>query len=475
MQIPTTLLLENPEIIKGLLNGELVRYGGVIRRAIGTEGAGQIVKHLGEHPGIISEIISKGIGIATAPLAAIPAIADLVVNTVGHVNTHNQLTGITQSLSKNEIYHAKTHNQLLGIESQLGGVTQSLSQVMGLTQIAAGASVLNLGVSIAGFAYMGYKLHQVQKSLGYLQQTMDTGFTRVETRLDQISDQVNQGFMIVLKGLNHLDDRLTSISGKLTYLYLLVQDSRQKQESIAKSISNLHKAVLIKEISSLQAELNDLKRFPNESPRQALKTASRVRLFLGSQVLQATPELEAELMLNTDVAIQGWAVAVATEAHLLLEIGQYQEARQLLAEEVQKFQRFACNWGQQLINNNSPALSTAYRFSATPLKDYVTSERVARITEISPQDTRLTIDQIRQRKNQADVEFEMSYAPQRYNQTWLYQQIALAEYLDTLSELTARLDTLQDFAALCENSGAKSSKELLPDPDSKPGLHLLSI
>ena len=61
-------------------------------------------------------------------------------------------------------------------------------------------------------------------------------------------------------------------------------------------------------------------------------------------------------MLNTDVAIQGWAVAIATEAHLLLEIGQYQEARQLLAEEVQKFQRVAHNWGQQLIKNNSPAL-----------------------------------------------------------------------------------------------------------------------
>jgi hypothetical protein len=226
MQIPTTLLLENPEIIKGLLNGELVRYGSVIRQAMGTEGAGQIVKHLAENPGITSQLITKGVGVAAAPQIGVPVIAaELVGNTISQVTTYNQLAG----------------------------VTQSLSQVMGLTQIAAGASVLNLGVSIAGFAYMGYKLHQVQKSLGYLQQTMDAGFTRVETRLDQISDQVNQGFTIVLKGLNHLDDRLTNISGELTYLYLLVQDSRQKQESIAKSISNLHKALLIKEISSLQA------------------------------------------------------------------------------------------------------------------------------------------------------------------------------------------------------------------------------
>ncbi len=55
----------------------------------------------------------------------------------------------------------------------------------------------------------------------------------------------------------------------------------------------------------------------------------------------------------------------------------------------------------------------------------------------------------------------MSYAPERYNQTWLNQQIAIAEYLDTLSELSARLDSLQEFAALCESQGVKSSKEIL--------------
>ena len=37
----------------------------------------------------------------------------------------------------------------------------------------------------------------------------------------------------------------------------------------------------------------------------------------------------------------------------------------------------------------------------------------------------------------------MSYAPERYNQTWLNEQIAIAEYLDTLSKLSARLDSLQ--------------------------------
>jgi hypothetical protein len=49
----------------------------------------------------------------------------------------------------------------------------------------------------------------------------------------------------------------------------------------------------------------------------------------------------------------------------------------------------------------------------------------------------------------------------------------IAEYLDTLSELLARLDSLQDFAQLCGDQSVKSSKELLPSKDAEPGLYLL--
>jgi len=446
MQIPTTLLVDSPEILGGLFSGELTRYGSVIRRSLGTEGAGQIVRHLAEDPGFTNQLISKAGSFVVAPHATVAAaVADVVVNTAGHAMTQNKLAE----------------------------VTKSLSQVMGMSQIAAGASVLNVGISLVGFAYMGYKLNQVQKSLGHLQQTMDTGFQRVEARLDNISGQMNTGFTVVLRGLDSLENKIDTVSGQLAYLYLLVEDSRQKQESLSKAVSNLHKALLIKEIADLQSELNDLARFPGESPRQALKTTSRVRLFLSSQALQSTPELDAELMLNTDVAIQGWAVAIATEAHLLLEIGKHQEARQLLAEEVPKFQTVAHNWGRSLISSNYPTLGTAYRFSATPFNGYIEAEKINRINQVSASDTLLNADQIRQRKNEIEVEFQMSYAQTRYNQTWIYQQIAVAEYLDTLSELTARLDSLQSFAALCETTGVKSSKELLPDENSKPGLYLL--
>jgi hypothetical protein len=320
--------------------------------------------------------------------------------------------------------------------------------VMGLSQIAAGASVLNLGISIAGFAYMGSKLNQVQKTLGHIQQSMEEGFNRIDNRLDIISEQ-------------------------LAYLYLLVEDSRQKQQSLAKAISHLHQAMLIKEIATLKAELDDRSRFPDKSPRSALKTASRVRLFLSNQAMQATPELDAEIMLNADVSIQGWAVATATEANLLLEIGKHQEAKELLALEIPQFKQVAERWGKALINDENTYLSTAYRFTNSRFKNHIASERVERITEISPSDRTLSPDQIRGKKNYVDVEFEMSYSSAKFDRAWTHRQIAVAEYLDGLSELLARLEGLESFANLCESKGVKSNREILPGPDTEPGIYIL--
>ncbi len=203
---PITLLIKDPVIIQGLLDGTLVRYGSVIRYAAGTGKGGQIFKHLSEVPGILDV------------LKFFPASpASPLIDTIGHGLTYHKLMGVDRKLT--------------GITHQLFGIEKTLGSVMGLTQIAAGASVLNLGVSIAGFAYMGFKLHQIQKSLGHLQQTMEIGFQRVEAGLHHLDNKMTEGFTVVIKGLNYLDDRLDTVSGQLAYLYLLVQDSRQKQET----------------------------------------------------------------------------------------------------------------------------------------------------------------------------------------------------------------------------------------------------
>ena len=434
MLIDTTLLVHNPEIIKGLLDGSMTRYGSVIRWAAGTANGGQIVRHLAETPGLTSKLM-------TVPFSPILGGVDI-------------------------IGHGLTYHKLMGIE-------KTLSSVMGLTQIAAGASVLNLGVSIAGFAYMGYKLHQIQNTLGNIQQSMEAGFERIEADLNRIEKNLSAGFIHLDQRLNRVDERLDIISGQLAYLYLLVEDSREKQKSLSKAISHLHQAMLIKEIADLKAQLDDRSRFPDESPRSAIKTASRVRLFLSNQAIQATPELDAEIMLNADVSIQGWAVATATEANLLLEIGKHQEAKELLAIEVPQFKQVAERWGQALINNENSYLSTAYRFSNSRFNNHITPERVERITKISISDRALSPDQIRSKKTNIDVEFDMFYSDTKFDLAWTYRQIAIAEYLDTLSELLARLESLEYFADLCESKGVKSSREIMPGDDAEPGIYVL--
>lgn len=404
MLIDTTLLMNSPEIINGLLTGEMTRYGSVIRYVAGTAKAGQIVKHLAEAPAL----------------------------------TNSMMMPVNPVIGK------------AGIASSLIGqrIQQNLSQVMGLSQIATGASVLNVGVSAIGFAYMSYKLQQMHKSINHLQQNIEQGFDRINNRLDKISDQ-------------------------LSYIYFIVQDTQQKQEKLAKAISHLYQGNIIREISSLRAQLTARKRFPEESPHQAIITANQVRLFLSSEALKVTPALEAELMLNSDVTVQGWAVATASEANLLMEIGQFQEAKDMLQEEVSKFRQVAQGWTNKFLKNDHDSLNTAYRFEGKPFKKYILPERIKRISQICSDDLILNGDKLQRKRDEVAVEFEMSYAKERYTQSWIYQQIAIAEYLDTLSELLARLDTLQDFANLCENHGVKSSKDLLLRNEAQPSLYFL--
>ena len=412
-----SLLINNSEIIKGLASGDMVRYGSIIRWAAGVgEHPGSIVKHLVEAPGITNKLL-------TLPIAPVSTGVDV-------------------------IGHTMTYHKLLGIDQRIVGMSQSLNQVLGLSQLAAGAGILNVGISIAGFAYMGYKLHQMQKSINFLQQTVEKGFDTVNRRLDTMSQQ-------------------------LGYICLVVQDSRAKQEKLAQAIAHLYQSSLIREIAELQSELQNLHRFPDESPIGAIKTASRIRLFLSHEALKITPELEAELMLNSYIAIQGWAVSSITEANLLMEMGRHQEAKYMLKEEVVKFRQLSENWSKAFLNDDNKTLSTSYRFLGKPFNEFILPEKIERICQIYHKDFNLTSDQIRRIKTEIAVEFDMSYAPERYNPAWVNKQLAIAEYLDTLSELLARLDTLQDFASLCENRGVKSSKEILPSQDVKPGLYLL--
>ncbi|HEY9771505.1 MAG TPA: hypothetical protein V6C71_23920 [Coleofasciculaceae cyanobacterium] len=138
----------------------------------------------------------------------------------------------------------------------------------------------------------------------------------------------------------------------------------------------------------------------------------------------------------------------------------FDEAQELLSLEVSKFQQNAEQWANNLLNTERPELNIAYRFTAPVFKQHISQERVARIVNVSSRDRNLFLEQKQEKYDDIEVEFQMSYASQ-LDLGWIYQQVAIAEYLDTFSELSAKLETLQDFAFLCQKIGVKSSLELL--------------
>jgi hypothetical protein len=407
--IDTTFLIDNPVIIQGLIDGSLKRYGGIIRET----GTGQIVRHLVEPPGL-TEALSK------LPFPPTLDGTPFVPNLVGH--------GITIS--------------------KLNNIQTTLSSVLGLTQIAAGASVLNLGVSLAGFIYMGFKLNQIQASLDTLHKLVEAGFDRIENRLNQMSNQ-------------------------LVYLCLLVEYNTQEQKRLGNAIAELHQTIILKEIAALQAELLNRNRFPESPVQDTIKVASKVRMILSNQAMQTLPEFDAETILKADIAVQGWAVATAVEANLLLETGLINDAEQLLTLEVPRFKQVAIQWADKLLVDERPQFSTAYRFGASRFHPHISRERVERIAQISSVDCGLSANKIQERQQEAEVEFEMFHASQ-LDKKWTYQQMAIAEYLDTLSELSARLESLQAFSSLCQRWDVKNIRDILPDENAKPSFYLLN-
>ncbi len=216
MLIDTTLLANNGPLIEGLVTGSLKRFGGVVRDASN----GQIVKHLLEAPGT-SEVLMK------APMPNLLGGVSTIVDAVGHGATIHKLNA----------------------------VQQTLSSVLQVSQVAAAASVLNLGVSAVGFAYMGYKLNQLQKSMSAMQERMNAGFDRVDAKLE-------------------------AVAGQLNYLLLLAEANANEQQRMSVSLAELHRAVLVAELAELQSWLDQLSRFPEDSPKDAIRAASKVRRTL---------------------------------------------------------------------------------------------------------------------------------------------------------------------------------------------------
>ncbi len=131
------------DIGRKLLRGEYTRWGGVIRKSAGYEGAGEIVAHLRD---------------VLAPETPLSKMANLG----GHLVT----------------------------QMKIDDVQQTVGRVLAMSTVGTAASVLNLGVSVVGFVIMARKLDKVQEGVNRVLSTVQKGHTELLDRLDGVDREL---------------------------------------------------------------------------------------------------------------------------------------------------------------------------------------------------------------------------------------------------------------------------------------------
>lgn len=149
----------------GLKSGEFIRYGSIIKNAA----TGHIASHLQE-AGLAQSLMSLGsLGAAASPQVMAVKVVSEVVNAGAGV------------------YNAVQINQLI-----------ALVQGLQTLQIATlGVSLVGVGVSVAGFAYMHRRFNAVDKKIDKLMDALETGFkdqqkANLRSHLSQVTGLLKQ-------------------------------------------------------------------------------------------------------------------------------------------------------------------------------------------------------------------------------------------------------------------------------------------
>lgn len=335
------------------------------------------------------------------------------------------------------IRETKTKNIICHLLEPPQGVYSLVTKgqiLLQMTQIAAGASVLPIGVSVMALSYMNNKLIEIQTQLRQ-------EFTEIAIKLDSI----------------------------------IREQQKAKIREFIEQISELQAAIDTQVLSQKIPQL--LYQEQVKLKLETYRTAKKVRLFLSAEAQITKPNLNDYMPISTtNMAMKGWAIATAIEAYLLLDLGNSEninEAENFLLEEIEKFREIVCASAEVLLADTNPHIATAYRFDAKVFQaKNITREQVDRIAMISPRDKELSEEAICKKRRKVKVEFDNRYLTEKYNHNWINEQIIIFEYLDMLSELLAKLESLLDFAKLCKNKGIQNIREILPVNNSLPGLYL---
>ena len=309
-QIPITDIPQGTEhqgILEGLRAGEYVRHGGIIRHTAGNPEGGQIVAHL-------RDVFSQP-GPQDTPVPVAP-----------------------------------------GPSSLSGGAAKALTSTLQMSQVAAAASVLNVGVSIAGFAYMAKRMNDLQNDLAMLGRKIEAGF-------------------------EHIDSKLDAVLVRLEEIRYVVRATYEQNQTLLNEVRAIRNALFGQQKGRLVAAL-EMADVGASTLEDNLRTFKEVRHAMAEELRSDATSWSVQHLMDAGIRFRLWALAASAEALALLRLNKETAAAQRYEDAARFATACARQWIEHGLHTPDWTIWANRRF-----EDSVSDERLFRLATALEEDT----------------------------------------------------------------------------------------
>lgn len=410
MYIKPLLEMARPDIIGGLMTGKYRRWGGVVRVAAGQTNGGQIVTMLREASPVLQ---------AVNPVGAALKSVDMVVNAAGHHVTHKLVRE----------GFAQTHKML--------------GQVMGISAVGAGASVLNLGLTAAGFYVMNKKLNRMQEDVSQLLRMGEKTFQKV----------------------GEIDRKIDGVTNRLVELqyYAAVADVELRQiltavYDVQGTLRSTQKGEMTAALRALASDLA----LEDTELRQHLHKVHAIRLALENELSgrRLEPGNDPRRFMDTLDAYRLWTVAGMAEVAVERQNNQLDSAAEKAAELAAVGRKWSGQWADDLFPADE--YGGVFRFGHSAFEQILPEETRWR-TAFAAKGEELSPGKVTQYETEGAA--QVARHKPGLNDAWFDRQVRLAHVLDMIEENTERLESMSWETAYCaENLLGPEQWENLEDP-----------
>jgi len=307
-----------------------------------------------------------------------------------------------------------------GFLRELGqAVPSGAEQLLGLTQVAAAASVLNLGVSVIGFAVMAKKLNRLQRDM-----------TRLIDMTSRNHDDVMQA--------------LAEVGERLIELRALALENRSLLGEVLDGIARIRKDLVDLQMARVTTRLGILQQTDGNLPRPELLEARQIfgeaREFAR---LGIAPDARGSLGWHEGLLrLRLWCIASASEVLLLRRADELDAAASTADAFSREARAVVGSWRDVFAPPNE--LAGLGRFGYSELHDGLAGETRARLHRLSGLDGNPSGLRTLESRGALAVAGALGSHPR---EGFLAAQMARASVLDFLEELGERAESLAEEAA----------------------------